>query len=290
MNQPLTLRSDAETVSTAFPALLAEAEHLASTILLGEHGRRRAGMGDTFWQYRPAQPYDTARSIDWRRSARSNTAFVQDKEWQIAQTVLLWVDQAASMRFSSDPNLPTKSRSARLLGLAISILLIRGGERVGLTGLQLPPKRGDTQLNQLAEILSVDDETDYGAVDAQGMLPHSRAIFVSDFLSDLDTVETALLKAADRGAKGVLLQVLDPQEETFPFSGRTVFESMAGTLSHETLKADDLRTRYLERLAERKDRLSQLARETGWQFHTHHTNDATSSALLWMYQAIGRQS
>ncbi|SEW30835.1 Protein of unknown function DUF58 [Cognatiyoonia koreensis] len=290
MSAPLTLRAGAEALAAPFPALLAEAEHLASTVLLGDHGRRRAGLGDTFWQYRPAQNHDHARSIDWRRSARSDQAFVQDKEWQIAQSIILWVDQAASMRFSSDKNLPTKSQRARTIALAASILLIRGGERVGLTGMRLPPKRGEIQLNQMAAILSEDSETDYGTPEAQGMLPHSRAFFVSDFLGDIAPVEAALTKAADRGVHGAILQVLDPQEEAFPFDGRTIFESMTGAVRHETLKAGDLRARYLDRLAERKDRLDQLARTTGWQYMTHHTDAPATQALLWLYHALDGQA
>ena len=289
MNDALTLRPAAEALAAPLPPLLAEAEHLATTVLLGEHGRRRAGTGDTFWQYRPAQPHDTARQVDWRRSARSDTNFVQDKEWQIAQSVLLWVDQAAAMRFASDENLPSKGSRARLLALALAILLNRGGERVGLTGLRLPPRRGEAQIMQMAQVLTEDADTDYGSPEVQGMLPHSRALFISDFLGDLAPVEAALTRAADRGVGGALLQVLDPQEEAFPFDGRTVFESMGGSLRHETLKAGELKSRYLERLAERKDRLAHLARVTGWQFQTHHTGDSASAALLWLYGALERR-
>jgi uncharacterized protein (DUF58 family) len=287
---PAALRAEAQGLAGPLPALLAEAEHLATTVLLGDHGRRRAGLGDTFWQYRPAQSHDTARSIDWRRSARSDAAFVQDKEWQIAQSVILWVDQAAAMGFASGKGLPTKAHRARTLALAIAILLIRGGERVGLTGLRLPPRRGEAHLERLAALLSEDDSLDYGAPETQGMLPHSRALFVSDFLGDMAPVEDALLRAADRGVKGALLQVLDPQEEAFPFDGRTIFESMGGSLRHETLKAGDLRARYLDRLAQRKDRLAHLARTTGWQFSTHHTDTPAAGALLWLYGALERRS
>lgn len=290
MTEPLALRSQAEALAGPLPPLLAQAEHLATAVLLGDHGRRRAGTGDTFWQYRTAQQHDEARSIDWRRSARSDANFVQDKEWQIAQSIILWVDQAASMTFCSDDNLPSKAERARTLGLACAILLIRGGERVGLSGLRLPPRRGEAQLMQIAQLLSQDEDTDYGSPQAQGMLPHSRALFISDFLGDLKPIEDTLLRAADRGVGGALLQVLDPQEEAFPFEGRTVFESMSGGLRHETLKASDLKSRYLDRLAERKDRLQHLARITGWQFRTHHTGQSATSALLWLYSALERQT
>jgi uncharacterized protein (DUF58 family) len=86
--------------------------------------------------------------------------------------------------------------------------------------------------------------------------------------------------------RGAILQVLDPAEEDFPFDGRTIFESMGGTMRHETLRAGDLRTRYLARLAERKDRLSTLARAVGWHYHCHHTGQSAQSALLWLYQAL----
>ena len=84
----------------------------------------------------------------------------------------------------------------------------------------------------------------------------------------------------------MLLQVLDPQEEAFPFDGRTIFESVGGTLSHETLKAGDLRDRYIDRLNERKDTLRRLTKATGWQFQTHHTGQSAAAALLWLYAAL----
>ncbi len=288
MTNPATLRGHAEEQAAGLPPLLARAEHLAGTVLLGDHGRRRAGMGDDFWQYRPVQPGDPRRMIDWRRSARSDDRFVREREWQIAQSVMLWVDQSASMRFSSDKALTTKSDRARLIALATAILLVRGGERVGLTGTSLPPRRGNAQILQLAEFFSSDGGDDYGVPEHRAMIPNARAVFVSDFLGDVSEVKLALTKAADRGVRGALLQVLDPTEEAFPFQGRTIFESMGGTVHHETLKAGDLRDRYRDRLAARKDELSQLCLHTGWQFQTHHTDASAQSALLWIYRALDR--
>ncbi len=286
MNAAQTLRERSEAEASRLPPLLARAEHLAGTVLLGDHGRRRSGLGDDFWQYRPAQIGDSRRMIDHRRSARGDQQFVREREWQIAQSIMLWVDQGASMRFASDKTLPTKADRARLLGLATAILLVRGGERVGLTGTTLPPRRGNAQIIRLAQAWSEDAQTDYAPPEHRAMIPHARAVFISDFLGSLDEVELALTKAADRGVRGVLLQVLDPSEESFPYSGRTIFESVGGTARHETLKAADLRDRYLDRLAARKDALTQLCRATGWQMGLHHTGDSAQSALLWLYRAL----
>jgi uncharacterized protein (DUF58 family) len=286
VTQPVSLRQRAEEQSARLPPLLARAEHLAGTVLLGDHGRRKAGLGDDFWQYRPAQPGDSRRMIDHRRSARGDMQYVREREWQIAQSVMLWVDQSASMRFASTKDLPHKADRARLLGLAIAILLVRGGERVGLTGTSLPPRRGNPQILRLAEAFSLDSEADYAAPESRAMIPHARAVFISDFMGDITGARTALTKAADRGVKGALLHVLDPAEESFPFQGRTIFESIGGTLVHETLKANELKARYLERLAERKGELQSLCAATGWQYSVHHTSDRAQSALLWLYRAL----
>ncbi|MBB3994268.1 uncharacterized protein (DUF58 family) [Sulfitobacter undariae] len=286
MSDPLALRALSEAEAAALPALLARAEHLAGAVLLGAHGRRRAGAGDDFWQYRPSQIGDSRRAIDHRRSAMGDTEFVREREWQIAQSVMLWVDQGASMRFSSDDAIPQKIDRARVLALAVTILLNRGGERVGLTGTALPPRAGRPQIMAMAEMFCRDDMADYAPPEHRGMIPHARAVFISDFMGDIDSVRTALTKAADRGVRGVLCHVLDPSEEAFPFTGRTVFQSMGGSMSHETLKASDLKTRYLARLAERKDELQSLCALTGWHYGVHHTSSTPQAGLLWLYAAL----
>ena len=284
MSLSLDLRARAETLGQSLPALLAEAEHLAATLMLGEHGRRRAGQGDEFWQYRAAHAGDAARSIDWRRSARSDAHFVREREWQAAQSVTIWVDTARSMAFSGAADRAPKLDRARLLALALAVLLLRGGERVGLSGMV--PKPGRAQVLELVAALEAEDRADYGVPDVTGMVSHGRAVFLSDFLGDLDPLETALTAAADRGVRGLLLQVLDPAEEDFPYEGRTIFESMQGSLRRETQSAGDLRARYLDRLAERKARLAELARAMGWHYHCHHSGQPAQTALLWAYTAL----
>jgi uncharacterized protein (DUF58 family) len=139
----------------------------------------------------------------------------------------------------------------------------------------------------LAQVLGgSDDVEEYGSPQTGGMVSHGRAVFLSDFLGDIEGVETALTMASDRGVRGALLQVLDPAEEEFPFDGRTIFESMGGTVRFESQRAGDLRGRYLARLAERKDKLTSLARAVGWHYHCHHTGQSAQSALLWLYQAL----
>ncbi len=287
---PAHLRSRAEALAQPLPPLLAEARQLAASIQLGEHGRRRPGRGDAFWQYRPAIQGDPARAIDWRRSARSDQHYVQEKEWQAAQSVMFWVDRSAAMQFAGDAR-PPKADRAALLALALASLLVRGGERVGLSDRPDPPLGGEVQVARMASALSGGGDgqgAEYGTPQLTRLPPHGRAVFLSDFLGPIEAVEKALAQATDRGVSGALMQVLDPSEEAFPFSGRTLFRSMSGQLRHETRKAEQLRVAYQARLAARKQALAALAAAHGWRFHSHHTGKAPAAALLWLYHALER--
>ncbi len=285
MNLSAPLRSRAEGLAANLPALMAQAHLLAASVLPGAHGRRRAGAGDEFWQYRQATSSDWGARIDWRRSARADVHFVRETEWQAAQAVTFWVDRSQAMQFTGHKTRAPKSDRARLLGLALSVLLLKGGERVGLMP-DLPPRAGRAQLDPLALALVAETDQDYGTPPDMALPAHSQAVFLSDFLGDPKPVQDAVGRAADRGIGGALVQILDPVEEEFPYQGRSIFESMTGALRHETLRANDLQTRYRDRLAERRDMLANLARVTGWQLLSHHTDQPASAALMWLWQQV----
>ena len=284
----LDLRSRAEGLAASLPPLLAEAEHLASTVILGEHGRRRAGQGETFWQYRRAVLGDEYAAIDWRRSARSDHLYVRQTEWEAAQTVSLWVDQGQAMNYRGAKDRPTKADRARVLALAISVLLNRGGERIALLGTEASePKRGMRQLERIAiELTREVARPDYAAPPMAALPGGSRSVFLSDFMGPREALLRFVGEAADRGIRGAMVQVLDETEESFPFDGRTIFQSMAGEIEFETDRARSLKDAYLDRLARRKEELSDLARQTGWLYLHHVTATPPRTALLWLYSAL----
>ena len=287
-HSPVSLRARAEAESGALPALLLSAERLAATVLMGVHGRRRAGPGEAFWQYRAAQPGDSLRAIDWRQSGRSDGHYVRETEWQAAQTLMLWLDDAASMGFAGGDR-PSKLRRAQTLALALAVIAVRGGERAGLARWSEPPRGGRAQVMRIAEgLLERAEDGDYGAPKPALMPMGARAVFLSDFLGPVDALTLAMTSAADRGVRGVLVQVLDPEEEAFPYDGRTVFESMSGAVRFETLKAGRLKSDYLARLAARRAELGELCARTGWQMLVHHTDVPPARVLLSLYSRLER--
>lgn len=293
---PVGLRRDAEKIGGALPPLLAQAEFLAANVSMGFHGRRRAGHGENFWQYRQAVPGDPRSAVDWRRSGKSDQQFIREMEWEAAQTVSFWVDDAQSMdyRDPDNPRARSKGERASLLALALAVLLIRAGERVALMGTDAaPPRAGRAQLNRMALALGTEQgeaRPDYGTPPADRMVRGGRAVFLSDFLGDLEAFGPALAHAADRGVRGCFVQVLDETEEVFPFDGRVIFESMGRSTEFETHRARALREAYGGRLAERRARIAELARHLGWRCLFHHTSQSPRSALLWLYMAIGERA
>lgn len=283
MSDPITphaLRAQAEQTASAVPALMARAKHLAAGVVPGGHGRRKPGAGDVFWQYRPAQSHE-ARRIDWRRSARGDQTYVQDREWQTAQSVYLWVDQGASMAFGSGA--VTKRDRARVLAMALAVALDRGGERVGVLG-HVRARHGRAHLADVAHGILADRTG--GGLD--GIPQGAHVVMIGDFLSDLAPLREAMARAVSGRVSGTMLQVLDPVEMTFPFSGRSLFETVAGDIRHETQNAQDLRDAYLARLRARQNELRDMARAVGWGMSHHDTDRPAIHALHWMWHMIGR--
>ena len=285
---PQSLRARAQALSGVLPPLLADAERLAANVAMGAHGRRRAGSGESFWQYRHAMPGDNLASIDWRRSAQGDALFIREREWEASQTVGFWVDPSRAMEYHSKGHEP-KSTRAKVLALACASLLSRAGERVSLLEtLAARPGFGQTKLHQMALALSTLGETrDYGILPAPHGARGGHRVFFSDFMAAEDDIFPALHKHAEAGNDGALVHVLDPSEEAFPFDGRIIFESMAGTLDFETRRAKALREQYRARLDARSATLKDWAHRAGWHYMRHSTADAAQSALLWLFNVLG---
>ena len=98
---------------SAMPRLVLEARRVSSLLAHGLHGRRRAGPGESFWQFRPFVTGEAAARIDWRRSARDDRLYVREREWEAAHTIWLWIDRSASMGFASDLASGVRRSSAR---------------------------------------------------------------------------------------------------------------------------------------------------------------------------------
>ncbi|MEM8799719.1 MAG: DUF58 domain-containing protein [Pseudomonadota bacterium] len=294
-----------------FAALLDQAEHAAQmlpTITLGNqavtqgfvkgaHARRRAGQGDSFWQFRRYHAGDPASAIDWRRSARSHRLYVRQNEWETAQTVYIWCDLSGSMAYRSADAHISKRRAAALLSLTIAAAVVSRGERVGYLQAGRRPAGGRFGLNQFANDMAWHERqsragtlgTALPKID-DALPPSAHVILVSDFLDDIESVRDAVVPLGRAGVRGHIVRVFDPAEAAFPFRGRTIFEGLEGEGQENVGRAEDLRKSYHQRYGAHMSAIETLARHWRFGYHALGCDRQMQPTVLALFMALAAEA
>ena len=293
MHRQADMHHRAEQLAADLPPLLVAAERVAATVSMGVHGRRRVGQGETFWQFRRYEFGDSTQLIDWRQSAKSQPVYVRETEWEAAQSIWLWRDGSPSMAYQSSAGVPAKRERAELLLLALASLLIRGGEHVALLGTGMTPASGRNMLLRLWSMIEAQvrrRETQLSLPAFERVPRYGRIVMIGDFLSPLDEVRRAISAFADHGVNGYLLQILDPAEETLPFSGRVLFDGMENEGNILIGRVETMRDAYRTELADHNEGVKALARSVGWTYAIHHTDRPPEAALLALYLGLSQRT
>jgi uncharacterized protein (DUF58 family) len=296
MNQGETGRSsqagiklglDAEALGARLPPLMVAAERVAETVSPGAHGRRRVGLGESFWQFRPYQTGDTIERIDWRQSGKGDRLYIRETEWAAAQSVYLWRDSGPGMSYRSSNSVPTKRERSELLLLALSSLLLRGGERIALLGAGRSPSSGRGALNSILAGLERDTPLNAGN---RAVPRHATMVLFSDFLDPIDEIAAAFDRVAASGVAAQLVQVLDPAELSLSFNGRIRFREMAADAPAESdaliPRVEAIRPAYLDALKRQQDSLRELTRARGWDFMVHGTDAPPDEPLRILHSRL----
>lgn len=287
----VSFRQRAEQLAAHLPPLLVEAERVAAIVAQGVHGRRRVGPGEAFWQYRRYESGDAASVIDWRASAKSMRLYVRENEWEAAESVWLWADSSPSMTYGSRLSDVTKIDRARLLVMALAVLLVRGDENIALLGVDKRPRTGSAALTRFAtRVMRLEPEDDTPSLPRREILPrHAQIVLIGDFLEPLESLDRMIKHFAGLGVSGHMLQVLDPAEETLPYAGRVLFDGFEREGSMLASRAEALRQDYVGRLKAHQETLAQMVRRAQWTFSVHHTDAQPQAALLPLYVHLAGQ-
>ncbi|MCI4677634.1 DUF58 domain-containing protein [Rhodoblastus acidophilus] len=276
-------RIQALDLARRLPALTLSARQAAASAQAGLHGRRRAGAGENFWQFRPFIPGEAAQNVDWRRSARDDRLYVRQREREAAQVLWVWADLSGSMNYCSPLSAQSKLDRALILALALADSAVRAGERAGWLGLTRLSAARDI-VDSLAVALVAEARLNGELFEdlpqaAAPLRPREKAALIGDFLVEPAAFAACLQRLSIQGARGHVLMVYDPAEEAFPFSGQTEFYDEAGDLLRAG-RAEDYVAPYRARLAAHREALSAAARAQGWTFAVHSTVRPASEALL----------
>jgi uncharacterized protein (DUF58 family) len=262
-----TLRAEAEIIARQLLGLSLQVA-AADVIHPGAAGRKRVGSGEQFWQYRRYAQTDAADRIDWRRSARGDEYFVRETELETARTILFWADQHQGFDWAGSSETPTKATRARIIMLALGILLSKSGERIGVLSGTRPPSLGKAAPAKLAEDLLAN--ASHQAIEP----PRNQALAIvaSDFYDGVEAWRARLAPVAATCHTGVLLAVSDPIEHSFPYTGRTRFTRPGTAIDRIFGRAETVRDEYLARMQAHEKGLQKLADSLGWALVRHRTD------------------
>ena len=268
------------------PRLILESRRIAATVIHGLHGRRRSGSGENFWQFRRYTPGEEARRIDWRRSARDDHLYVREQEWEAAHTIWLWPDRSPSMTFASKLARESKLDRTLTICFALAEVLVEAGERVGLPGL-MRPTGSRAVIDRMAEAI-IHDPRERPSLPKDFSPPMlSEVVLISDLWSPIEEIRATLTQLSGNGSQGHLVQVVDPAEETFPYSGRVEFSEPETGQMITAGRAENWRADYEARLKRHREELAAEAKRLAWSFTVHRTDRPANELLLALHGRIG---
>ena len=280
-------RADGEsrTLAASLPRLVLEARRIAANVIHGLHGRRRAGAGESFWQYRRFVSGEPSQSVDWRRSARDDHLYVREQEWEAAHTVWLWPDRSPSMAFASKQARDSKLERGLIVTFALAELLVAGGERVGIPGL-LSPTSSRSVIDKMAQAMLHDDAARLSLPPSFVPSALAEIVVLSDFWSPIGGIRTMLAGLSASGAHGTLVQIVDPAEESFPYSGRIEFVEPEGGGVITAGRAESWASDYVARVALHRDEIRNETNKLDWLFSTHTTSRSAAELLLFLHSGM----
>jgi uncharacterized protein (DUF58 family) len=273
-------------LAASMPRLILEARRVAATVIHGLHGRRRAGSGENFWQYRRFVSGEAAARVDWRRSARDDHLYVREQEWEAAHTVWIWPDRSQSMLFASASAQGTKLERSLVIALALAEVLVEGGERIGIPGL-MRPTASRTVVERIAQAIVHDQAERTSLPPTFSPSALAETVVLSDFWSPIARVHETIAQLSANGSAGHVVQIVDPAEETFPYSGRIEFVEPEGAGTITAGRAETWRADYIERIKRHRADIRTETDRLGWSFIVHRTDRPASELLIKLHGQLG---
>jgi uncharacterized protein (DUF58 family) len=277
---------EGRTLAASMPRLILEARRVAATVIHGLHGRRRAGPGENFWQYRRFVSGEPASRVDWRRSARDDHLYVREQEWEAAHTVWIWPDRSPSMNFVSSLARDTKLYRTLVIALALGEVLVEGGERVGIPGLMRPTGSRNV-IERIAQAIVMDRRERASLPPNFAPSPLAEVVLLSDLWSDIGDVRRTIAQLSGSGTQGHIVQIVDPAEETFPYWGRVEFIEPEDGRRITAGRAENWRADYSKQIAQHRAAIRSETDRLGWSLSIHRTDRPPSELLLALHARIG---
>jgi uncharacterized protein (DUF58 family) len=278
------------------------ARMVAEGVYAGAHRSARKGAGVEFGGHRAYVPGDDLRWLDVRSLLRHDHLLVRQFETETDRALRLVVDATASMGYRGKQAPGAKYAWASLVAAALSRVAIRSGDPVGLgfiggtkNARPVPVSGGREAFERVIDALESqvaegDALADDAALDrAIGGISRtarrgSVVVVLSDLLDLPPSAADRISAIATRGRVVVVVQVLDPDEATFPFRETVLLKSLEGQAIVESDEA--ARDRYLAALGELQETWSRTLIGRGASFLTMTTDREPVAAVRAIVEAV----
>lgn len=267
------------------------AQGVVEGFIMGLHRSPHRGFSAEFAEHRAYQAGDDLRYIDWRMYARSDRFHVKQFEEETNLRAYVLLDVSASMGWSSSPEtLPTKLWYAKHLAAALTLLLVRQGDTVGLATFHdeitnaLDPSGGRRQWHEILrqlEPLTAGGRTEARSALKQAALRLRRrglVILLSDLLVDPETTKNALRFLKHRGHEVLVFHLLDPGERELPPASEARFYDPE-TGEELQVSVADIRVDYREAVREALAEWERSLKPHGIDYVVLDTDQPLSGAL-----------
>ncbi len=280
-----------------------KARQIVDGALSGLHRSPHRGFSVEFAEHREYVPGDDLRYVDWKVYGKRDRYYLKQFEQETNFVCELLLDVSPSMRYRSQDGVWTKLDYARHLAAALTYLVLRQQDAVGLVtfaaGVQqtVKPSGQATHLKQVLHVLeSIDVDlpsasaigesaaTDPPMIDrplheaAERIRPRSLVVLLSDCFAEPGSVEAALKHFRHRRHDVSVLQIVDPAEQEFPFDEPTVFHDVESSQS-EFVDPRGVQAAYRREFEEFRRRLEATSRDLGMDYALLRTDIPLEQAL-----------
>lgn len=209
---------------------------LVDGVLTGLHRSPRKGFSVEFAEHRAYQPGDDLRFMDWKVAARGDRWLIKQYEEETNLRAQIVLDVSRSMAWRSSEALLTKRQYAEQVAAALSLLLIRQRDAVGLIRFDATVRSVIKPASRLVQwkriVAALSEPGDGTGSDAGGALRQAAqlikrrgmVVLISDLLLEPQEVDDAVRVLRAQGHDVTVLHVLDPAERTFAMpTGEALF-------------------------------------------------------------------
>ena len=303
------MSTDLKNVLLEDPTALAKFGHLdfiarlvVEGYMIGQHKSPFKGSSVEFVEHRQYYPGDEIRHIDWRAFGKTGKYYIKEYEEETNLRAYLLVDGSGSMGYGESTL--KKSDYARSIAAALGYLLVSQRDAVGMITFdtdireRIEPSTNRMTFRRITdtlETMQTGNETSLAGV-FQKIAPtlkrRSLLIIISDFFDNIDQLGQALKQFRHANHEVVLIQVVAPEEEDFPFNKPTLFRSLELDTHRILVDPHRLRSMYLQQYQEFLKEMKQVCGHTGIDYVKLVTNEPYHKALgayIASRQRIGRR-